>query len=109
MTDEKPKAKIGCNGEMPEPGPTTGERKRITELERENRDLGQADEILRHASVETINRLSKAEVIRRRPEPIGNIPPPEAEARRRAGRRPTPNRILNHQPRPLGIPRFTRR
>ncbi|ACL62824.1 transposase IS3/IS911 family protein (plasmid) [Methylobacterium nodulans ORS 2060] len=56
-------AKIGCSGEALRnwvrqaerdqglrAGPTTGERARITALERENRELRQANEILRKAS-----------------------------------------------------------
>src|SRR3954468_324243 len=56
--------KIGCSGETlrhwvrqaePDqgvrPGPTTDERERIKALERENRELRQANEILRKASV----------------------------------------------------------
>ena len=56
-------AKIGCSGEtLPNwvrqaerdqglrAGPTTDERARITALERENRELRQANEILRKAS-----------------------------------------------------------
>ena len=58
--------KIGCSGETLRtlrnwvrqaerdqglrPGPTTDERERITALERENRELRQANEILRKAS-----------------------------------------------------------
>jgi transposase-like protein len=55
--------KIGCSGETlrhwvrqaePDqgvrPGPTTDERERIKALERENRELRQANEILRKAS-----------------------------------------------------------
>ena len=57
-------AKIGCSGETlrnwvrqaerdqgQRPGPTTDERERIKALERENRELRQANEILRKASV----------------------------------------------------------
>ena len=56
-------AKIGCSGETlrnwvrqterdggARPGPTTEERERIRALERENRELRQANEILRKAS-----------------------------------------------------------
>ena len=56
-------AKIGCGGETlrnwvrqaerdggARPGPTTEERERIRALERENRELRQANEILRKAS-----------------------------------------------------------
>ena len=56
-------AKIGCSGETlrhwvrqaerdqgVRPGPTTDERERIKALERENRELRQANEILRKAS-----------------------------------------------------------
>ena len=56
-------AKIGCNAEMlrgwvrqaerdqgRRAGPTTDERERIKALERENRELRQANEILRKAS-----------------------------------------------------------
>ncbi len=56
-------AKIGCSGETlrnwirqaerdrgQRTGPTTGERERIKTLERENRELRQANEILRKAS-----------------------------------------------------------
>ncbi len=56
-------AKIGCTTETlrkwvrqverdggQRPGPTTAERERIRALERENRELRQADEILRKAS-----------------------------------------------------------
>jgi len=56
-------AKIGCNAETlrgwvrqagrdqgKRPGPTTDERERIKALERENRELRQANEILRKAS-----------------------------------------------------------
>ena len=56
-------AKIGCSGETlrnwvrqaerdqgQRPGPTTDERERIRALERENRELRQANEILRKAS-----------------------------------------------------------
>ncbi len=56
-------AKIGCTGETlrkwvrqaerdqgQRPGPTTEERERIKALERENRELRQANEILRKAS-----------------------------------------------------------
>src|SRR6201982_2548011 len=56
-------AKIGCTGETlrkwvrqaerdqgARPGPTTEERERIKTLERENRELRQANEILRKAS-----------------------------------------------------------
>ena len=56
-------AKIGCSGETPRnwvrqaerdqgvrAGPTTDERERIKVLERENRELRQANEILRKAS-----------------------------------------------------------
>ena len=56
-------AKIGCSGEAlrhwvrqterdrgVRAGPTTDERERITALERENRELRQANEILRKAS-----------------------------------------------------------
>ena len=56
-------AKIGCSGEMLKnwvrqserdqgvrPGQTTDERERIKALERENRELRQANEILRKAS-----------------------------------------------------------
>ncbi len=56
-------AKIGCTGETlrgwvrqaerdqgVRPGPTTEERERIRALERENRELRQANEILRKAS-----------------------------------------------------------
>ena len=55
--------KIGCSGETlrhwvrraerdqgVRPGPTTAERERIKALERENRELRQANEILRKAS-----------------------------------------------------------
>lgn len=55
--------KIGCSGETlrkwvrraerdrgQRPGPTSQERERIKELERENRELRQANEILRKAS-----------------------------------------------------------
>jgi transposase len=56
-------AKIGCTAESlrrwvqqaerdtgQRPGPTTDERERIKQLERENRELKQANEILRKAS-----------------------------------------------------------
>src|SRR5690606_29319213 len=56
-------AKIGCSGETlrswvrqaerdlgKRPGPTTAERERIKELERENRELRRANEILRKAA-----------------------------------------------------------
>ena len=56
-------AEIGCTTETPRqwvrqaerdggqrPGPTTAERERIRALERENRELRQANEILRKAS-----------------------------------------------------------
>ena len=56
-------AKIGCTTETlrqwvrqaerdggQRPGPTTAERERIKELERENRELRQANEVLRRAS-----------------------------------------------------------
>ena len=56
-------AKIGCSGETlrkwgrqaerdggQRPGPTSAERERIRALERENRELRQANEILRKAS-----------------------------------------------------------
>ena len=58
-------AKIGCSGETlrnwvrqaerdqgQRAGPTTDERERIKALERENRELRQANEILRKASAE---------------------------------------------------------
>jgi transposase len=69
-------AKIGCTGETLRswvrqaerdaglrPGPTTDERERIKALERENRELRQANEILRNASAyfaaAELDRLSK--------------------------------------------------
>jgi transposase-like protein len=59
-------------------------RKHVRTLEREVRELRQANEILRKASA----CLAQAEFDRpgrhnnrRLPEPIGNIPPAEAEAR----------------------------
>ncbi len=43
-------AKIGCSGETLRPGPTSQEQERIRALEREVRELRQANEILRKAS-----------------------------------------------------------
>lgn len=69
--------KIGCSGETlrnwvrqaerdagQRPGPTTTERERIKELERENRELRRANEILRKASA----YFAQAE-LDRRPRP----------------------------------------
>src|SRR5215831_18175517 len=65
--------KIGCSGETlrhwvrqaerdqgVRPGPTTEERERIKALERENRELRQANEILRKASAYFARRSSTA-------------------------------------------------
>ena len=63
-------AKIGCTTETlrqwvrqaerdggQRPGPTTAERERIRALERENRELRQANEILRKASADTVGEV----------------------------------------------------
>ncbi len=79
-------AKIGCSGETLRhwvrqaerdqglrPGPTSTEQEKIKALEREVRELRQANEI---ATLEWVDWFNH-----RRPlEPIGNVPPAEAEA-----------------------------
>src|SRR4051794_29712890 len=66
-------AKMGCTAETlrswvrqaqrdqgQRPGTTSDERERIRALERENRELRQANEILRKASADTVGEISQA-------------------------------------------------